>query len=194
MVKARPELFYAFVGTGQVADPAKTYAVAYEDLLKKAEALGEKGEIRELRDVGPPPYSNGQGYAVQRKWSNLFEGADLFIASMFGLSLGAPGYTLPDISDWTDGQSLSAERLIPETTTLEAKALGGDFALPVFVIQGAEDFTTPTSLANSFVNSIRAPTKAFVPIEGGGHFAVFMKSGAFLNELVSRVLPLVREH
>jgi pimeloyl-ACP methyl ester carboxylesterase len=194
MVKARPELFYAFVGTGQVADPAKTYAVAYEDLLKKAEALGEKGAIRELRDVGPPPYSNGQGYAVQRKWSNLFEGADLFIASMFGLSLGAPGYTLRDISDWTDGQSLSAERLIPETTTLEAKALGGDFALPVFVIQGAEDFTTPTSLANSFVNSIRAPTKAFVPIEGGGHFAVFMKSGAFLNELVSRVLPLVREH
>jgi hypothetical protein len=31
---------------------------------------------------------------------------------------------------------------------------------------------------------------AFVPIEGGGHFAVFMKSSAFLDQLVSRVLPL----
>ena len=61
---------------------------------------------------------------------------------------------------------------------------------PFFVIQGAEDFTTPTSLARAFVDSIRAPAKAFVPIEGGGHFAVFMKSSAFLDQLVSRVLPL----
>ena len=41
-------------------------AVAYADLLKKAEALGEQRAIRELRDVWPPPYSDGQGYAVQR--------------------------------------------------------------------------------------------------------------------------------
>src|SRR5215204_3492153 len=37
MAKARPELFSVFVGTGQVADPAKNYAVAYDALLKKAE-------------------------------------------------------------------------------------------------------------------------------------------------------------
>jgi pimeloyl-ACP methyl ester carboxylesterase len=47
MVKARPELFYAFVGTGQVADPATTCAVAYDKLLKKAEALGEERAIRQ---------------------------------------------------------------------------------------------------------------------------------------------------
>jgi pimeloyl-ACP methyl ester carboxylesterase len=189
MVKAKPELFYAFVGTGQVADSTRTYAVAYDELLKKADARA----IRELREVGPPPYADGRGYGVQRKWSNLFEGADSFIYSMLGLAMSAPGYTLRDVSDWFDGQGVSAERLVPETSALDAKALGGDFAVPVFVIQGAEDFTTPTSLANAFVNSIRAPVKAFVPIEGG-HFAVFMKPGAFLDQLVSRVLPLVKEH
>jgi pimeloyl-ACP methyl ester carboxylesterase len=194
MVKARPVLFYAFVGTGQVGDPAKTYAVAYDELLKKAQALGEQRAIRELQEVGPPPYSNGRGYAVQRRWSNRFEGADFFISSMLGFALRAPGYTLRDLTDWFDGQSLSAERLVPQTSALELKALGGDFAVPVFVIQGAHDFTTPTSLARTFVNSIRAPQKAFVSIEGGGHFAVFMKSDAFLNELVSRVLPLVKDH
>jgi pimeloyl-ACP methyl ester carboxylesterase len=192
MVKARPELFYAFVGTGQVADPAKAYTVAYADLLRKAKALGDTRAIRELRDVGPPPYQNGQGYAVQRRWSNLFEGADAFISSMFGFALRAPGSTTRDVNDWIDGQILSAERLVPETRALDAKALGGDFALPVFVIQGAEDFTTPTSLARSFVDGIRAPAKAFVPLEGGGHFAVFMKPAAFLKQLVARVLPLAR--
>ncbi|MEO8450406.1 MAG: alpha/beta hydrolase, partial [Gemmatimonadota bacterium] len=192
MAKARPDLFYAFVGTGQVADPKRNYAVAYDALTKKAEDLGEQTAIRELKEVGPPPYANGRGYAVQRKWSNLFEGADFFISTMIGLALGAPGYSVRDVNDWTDGQILSGERLVPQTSALDPKALGGDFAVPVFIIQGAEDFTTPTSLAREWLNSIRAPSKAFVPIAGGGHFAVFMKPGVFLNELVTHVLPLVK--
>lgn len=194
MVKARPDVFYAFVGTGQVADPVRNYAVAYNALLKKAETLRDPRAIRELKEVGPPPYPTGRGYAVQRKWSNLFEGADFFISSMFGLALAAPGYSLRDINDWVEGQDLSGQRLIPQTSTLDSQKLGGEFALPVFVIQGAEDFTTPTSLARSFLHSLRAPRKAFVAVEGGGHFAVFMKPDVFLKELVARVLPLTTMH
>jgi pimeloyl-ACP methyl ester carboxylesterase len=192
MAKARPDIFYAFVGTGQVADPSRNYAVAYAGLVEKAERVGESRALRELKEVGPPPYSDGRGYAVQRKWSNLFEGADFFLSSTFALAFAAPGYSLRDINDWFEGQGLSAERLVPKTSVLEAKALGGEFALPVFVIQGADDFTTPTSLARSFVDSLQAPHKAFVAVEGGGHFAVFMKADAFLKELVARVLPLIR--
>ncbi len=191
MVKARPELFYAFVGTGQVGDPAASYTVAHRELLKKAEAVHDERAVRELREVGPPPYVDGRGYGVQRRWSNLFEGADAFIASMVGFALTAPGYTLRDVNDWFDGQMVSGERLVGQSSALEARTLAGDFAVPVFVIQGAEDFTTPTSLARSFVDSIRAPAKAFVTIEGG-HFAVFIKPKAFLDQLVPRVLPLTR--
>ena len=190
MAKARPDLFYAFVGTGQVSDEKRNYVVAYDELLKKGRALGEQRAIRELDEVGPPPYSNGRGYAVQRKWSNAFEHADAFIASMVGLALFAPGYTLKDVNDWIDGQGVSAQQLVPQTNALDANVLGGNFAIPVFVIQGAEDFTTPTSLARDFVNSIRAPRKAFVAIEGGGHFAVFTKSDVFVKELALRVRPL----
>jgi pimeloyl-ACP methyl ester carboxylesterase len=143
-----------------------------------------------LRAIGPPPYSDYRGWSVQRKWSNLFEHADLFISGMFGAALSAPGYTLADINDWIAGQDLSARQLIPQITKQDSKALGGRFALPVFVIQGAEDFTTPTSLARTFVASIRAPRKEFVAIPDGGHFAVFMRSDEFLRELRSRVRPL----
>lgn len=62
--------------------------------------------------------------------------------------------------------------------------------IPIFVIQGAEEFTTPPSLARSLVDSIRAPRKAFVTIDGR-HIAVFMQSDAFLEELMARVMPLV---
>ena len=36
MVRIRPDLFYAYVGTGQVADEVKNHSTAYDALLKKA--------------------------------------------------------------------------------------------------------------------------------------------------------------
>ena len=192
MAKARPELFHAFVGTGQVADPARNYAVAYAALVEKASREGNSRAVEELKAVGPPPYKDGKGFAIQRKWSNLFEGADVFLASALGFALLAPGYSPGDINDWFDGQNVSAEHLVPEISALDAKRLGGEFSVPVFVIQGAEDFTTPTSLAKTYLNSLHAPRKAFATIDGAGHFAVFTKQDVFLKELRARVLPLIR--
>ena len=180
MAKAKPNLFHAFVGAGQVGDPGRGYHVAFEALLAKARTAGNARAVRELEEIGPPPYKDGRGYQVQRRWSNLFEGADAFIASMLGLALSAPGYTMRDVNDWIDGQGLSAERLVPQSSALTATALAGRFAVPVFVIQGAEDFTTPTSLAKAFVDGVEAPRKALVTINGG-HFAVFMNSSEFLK-------------
>ena len=62
--------------------------------------------------------------------------------------------------------------------------------MPVFVFQGEHDCSSPTVLAERYVESISAPRKAFVAIPGAGHFAVFMKSDEFLEELVARVRPL----
>src|SRR6266567_5166544 len=67
MVKARPELFYAFVGTGQVADPTRNYAVAYAALVERASREGDSRALQELNEVGPPPYKGGKGFPVQRK-------------------------------------------------------------------------------------------------------------------------------
>ncbi len=191
MAKARPELFYAFVGTGQVADSSRNYTVAYAALLEKASREGNSRALQELNEIGPPPYKDWKGRAVQRKWSNLFEGADVFINSTVGFALAAPGYSVGDINDWLEGQIVSAEHLFAQISALDPKVLAGEFAVPVFVIQGAEDFTTPTSLAKAYVDSLHAPRKAFVTIDGAGHFAVFTKQDAFLKELKVLVLPLV---
>ena len=77
--------------------------------------------------------------------------------------------------------------------SLDPKRLRGEFQVPIVVIQGAEDFTTPTSLARNLVQSLKARRKEFVAIEGG-HFVIFMKPDAFLKELIARVLPLTREY
>jgi pimeloyl-ACP methyl ester carboxylesterase len=194
MAKARPDLFYAYVGTGQVADSARSSSVAYDALLKKAKAVGDQRAIEELSHVGPPPYESSDGSRVQYKWANAFEGADEFLYGTLGLTLVAPGNSVQDINDSVEGQVLSGDRLVPQTKSIGPADLGLEFSIPIFVFQGEQDFTTPTVLAQHYLESIKAPRKAFVPISGGGHFAVFMHSDKFLEELVVRVRPLAVAH
>ena len=171
-------------------DETKNYAAAYDALLRKARATGNQRATDELTKIGPPPYSDGKGYRVQWKWANLFEGADGFLRSTLGLPLIAPGCSVEDINDSTAGQSLSAEQLVPQTRSRGPKELGLKFSVPMFFFQGAEDFTAPTALARDYLAALKAPRKEFVPIQGAGHFAVFMHSDQFLEELVRRVRPL----
>jgi pimeloyl-ACP methyl ester carboxylesterase len=190
MAKERPELFNVYVGTGQVADATKNYSVTFEALLKKAKTLGVPQAIDELTRVGPPPYESSEGYRVQRKWANAFEGADEFLDGTIGLALVAPGNSVQDINDSAEGQMLSGERLWSQLKSVRPADLGLEFSIPMFVFQGDEDFTTSTALARDYLESIKAPRKEFVPIQGGGHFAVFMHSDQFLQELIARVRPL----
>ena len=194
MAGTRPELFYAVVGTGQVADATKNVSANYEALLKKAKAIGDQRAIGELTRVGPPPWSSGDGFRVQHKWANAFEGADQFLDATIGLALVAPGNSVQDINDSGDGQLLSGERLWPQTKAMRPADLGLEFSLPFFVFQGEEDFTTSTTLARQYLESIKAPRKEFVAIKGAGHFAVFVCSNQFLQELVTRVRPLAIGH
>ncbi len=192
MVQSRPDLFYAFVGTGQVAaEFSRSSAVAYAAIVERATRDGNSQALTELQDVGPPPFRDGKGFGVQHKWANLFERADVFLASTLGFALDAPGYSIGDINDWFDGQGVSGDRLAPCLDELNRKLVGGQLDVPVFVIQGAEDYTTPVSLAKAYVDSLRAPLKGFATIEGAGHFAVFTKQDAFLGELRAKVLPLI---
>lgn len=196
MVQARPDLFHAYVGTGQATDEtgSRNYASNFIALRNKALQVHNAQALSELDRVGPPPYKTGEGYQVQRKWSNAFEGADMYLGATIGLALVAPGYSVSDVNDWFDGQILSGDQLVPEMMNHGRKELGTEFGVPVFFFQGAEDFTSSTALAREYFGKITAPHKEFVAIEGGGHFAVFMRPAEFLDELVKRVRPRAKEH
>ena len=70
---------------------------------------------------------------------------------------------MQDMNDSTDGQMLSADRLVPQTKSIGPADLGLEFSMPMFVFQGEEDFTTSTALARDYVGSIRLKSG----VEGG---------------------------
>jgi pimeloyl-ACP methyl ester carboxylesterase len=55
MIRQRPDLLFAYVGTGQVADETRNYAAAYDALLKKAQTTSNQQALDELKSVGPSP-------------------------------------------------------------------------------------------------------------------------------------------
>lgn len=64
-----------------------------------------------------------------------------------------------------------------------------EFDLPFYVIQGRDDHVTSFQGAKDYVARIRAPRKAFIPIDGG-HYACFTDPQEFVGTLREYVRPI----
>lgn len=73
-VQQRPDLFHAFIGTGQMVSVRETDRMFYEDTIAWAERIGDTALARRLREQGPPPYREPWRYAAllsyERQWND----------------------------------------------------------------------------------------------------------------------------
>jgi pimeloyl-ACP methyl ester carboxylesterase len=195
MAKARPDLFYAYVGAGQVVDAREDEKLNYARVLDKANALGDTKAVAELQASGPPPYPAMKALTTQRIWAQAYEHADFYVATEQASSLYAPGYSLFDLYHAIQSIRFTLDTFIGPTMSgpalkVDLKALGPDFAIPMFVFEGPDDYITSPDLAKAYVDTINAPQKDFLMLPAGGHFAVFTHPDSCLAEMNSRVRPL----
>src|SRR5712671_3970115 len=195
MAKARPDLFYAYVGTGQVVNFQRNEAANYRRVLDKARASGNQAAVNELQTSGPPPYRTFQALIAQRKWAATYDGVDEFSAAALASARFAPGYSVRDLLQVVPSIRLMKSRLLGDSldgpfTAVNLESLGLDFSLPLFVFAGPDDYVTSPDLAKAYVDSLAAPHKEFVLLRTGGHFAIYTHTDLFLKELATRVRPL----
>jgi pimeloyl-ACP methyl ester carboxylesterase len=194
MIKARPDLFLAYVGTGQIVDPLQDQRDSYTLALKTAEEAHDERAVADLKAAGMPPYAQGSpAQQILVRWRNACEGAESerFRDARLGFALAAPGYSVHDLDDWLEGRSLSAQLLARQQREFAPRRLQGSFAVPIFVIQGASDCTSPAALAMHWLQDVQAPRKQYLTIEDAGHFAVFVRSDAFLRAMSGVLAPLL---
>ncbi len=195
MAKARPDLFYAYVGTGQIVSEPEGEALVYAQVLNKARARGDTKAISELEKIGPPPYNSQTKLAVQRKWGRAYEPGAQSNLSLACTVLFESSASLQDVRDYVAGVIDSQNHFFGEDmsgpfASVDLRTLGTDFAIPMFVFQGAEDDFTPTRLAKAYVDSITASQKQFIAIPDAGHTALNTRSDEFLRLLDQWVRPL----
>lgn len=198
LVKQRPDLFSAYVGTGQIVDWARQDAEGYRLLLRRARANNDTTMLTELEGIGPPPYKDTATDAIKSKYSGAPTADEQRVmATLFPVVFGriispphdahylAKGLALSDMrAAATAAYDAVREALIH----FDARRLGLDFEVPMFCLQGAEDLMTVNDDVRDYVNELRAPHKELVLFEGCGHSAVFLRD-AFLDKLNRHVRP-----
>jgi len=193
MARLRPELFYAYVGTGQASNMKKSAQAWYAHTLDKARAAKDPQAIDELESIGPPPYRSLGDVATQFRWLGAYAASEDRAAQtslVGGLVLGAPNYSLWDIYNRARGfTQVPTWRLYQEMLATDLAALGTDYSLPIYFFQGADDEVTPPGLAQEYFDAIHAPHKEFVLFAGAGHFVPWTEPDKVLHELVARVRP-----
>lgn len=183
-VQLRPDLFHAFVGTGQPVSWREYFLWMRSFALEKAKAANNTPAIREINALGPfDPQSKEQRGLIER-WRALYmapSDSEFYSAQrrfMNGLEVSARS----EVAARIDGQAFSVRKLIPTILSLDAKEKFSEISVPVFLIHGRDDVLSPPEPARMFVERLRAPAKGFTLIEGG-HCACFTNPMRFLNAL-----------
>jgi pimeloyl-ACP methyl ester carboxylesterase len=192
MVRARPELFSAYVGTGQVVGKEEKEAYLYAAILKKVRAAHDAASLAELERIGAPPYRSQQDLLVERDVSQRYDidSEKNLRSAMTPVVLFAPDFTLFDIYTMARYDNFASNAMYKELIGFDVRNLGSDYAVPMFVFNGDKDAVTPIIFAKAWFDTIRAPKKAFVILKGGGHSAMLTMPDVFLHELVTRVRPI----
>ncbi|HEX8474068.1 MAG TPA: alpha/beta hydrolase [Pyrinomonadaceae bacterium] len=195
MVVRRPELFYAYVGTGQIVDMPRNEEVSYELLLERVRAAGDEKAVRALEGIGRPPYRDFKTWMVKGRLAVKHSppsASGRSLPNVFAAALTAPGYSLKDAYTLFDAFGFSSERLFAELMNYDARRLGTKFEVPFFVLQGDADLQSPAAPAAEYFSSVEAPTKELVVLKGEGHAALLALPGVFLDELLAWVRPLAK--
>jgi pimeloyl-ACP methyl ester carboxylesterase len=75
---------------------------------------------------------------------------------------------------------------------VDLPALGTDFAIPMFFVEGAHDLLATPDVAQRYFDSLTAPQKALVVLEHAGHDPNQDVVDAEYRMLMERILPLTR--
>jgi len=191
MAQRRPDLFHAYVGTGQVADMARNEAESYPLAVQRARASGRGKAVRELQKIGAPPYPAARTWLIKQRWSfDTDPELRAWGKKSLRMLLTAPDMSLRDIYRFNLAFTFYPQPLYEETMRWDARQHGTRFAVPFFLLHGDADQHTLTNLAREYFAAVEAPSKDLALLPGGGHCAVLMQPATFLTELRARLDPL----
>lgn len=192
MANERPDLFSHYFGAGQVVDMADSEPDSYRMLASLLSTAENKGALKMLESVGPPPYREMKKWMVKQRLIVMTSPPppsgtlpDVLTAALF-----TPGYSLKDSIDWYRSFGFSLKELYDEMMTKsDARRDAPNFEIPVCFIQGEQDMQAPLRPLTEYVDALSAPSKELIVLSGEGHTTLLSAPEVFLEELTRRVSP-----
>ena len=201
LVKRYPELFHAYIGTGQVISVYENESVGYEHALESAREQNNLEAIEALKGIAPYPHPETgtlDTRDVLRHWQRelglSLAGKKQWFMEMLEAGLVSPDYSLLDINLLFNIPREHRITKIPAMATMidefDLWELGPDFEVPVVFLLGRLDWQVPSVIAKRYFDAVKAPYKKFIWFEESAHSPPTEEKEKFVEALVSEVLPL----
>ncbi|WP_368565698.1 alpha/beta fold hydrolase [Pseudoxanthomonas sp. UTMC 1351] len=195
----RPDLFHAYVGVGQVINTRENERVSYQYGLAQAKARGNAEALRELESIGPYPGDQPitrERIIIARKWPQFYGGLTAFREDStyyFRAPRLSPDYDDRDRCAINQGSVFTLDKLMAEFLEVDFTGVR-QFPIPVVMLMGRHDYTTPSEPTARWMEQVTAPYKQAVWFERSAHMAPWEEPGKTLVSLLEYVRPLAVEH
>lgn len=192
----RPDLFYAYIGIGQVINTRVNEQVSFEYAMSQAEKFKNDTALAELRAIAPYPGNQPitrERIITARKWAQYYGGLSAYRSEsmyFFNGPLLSPEYERKDIAAIDDGNVFTLWRVLPEFLEVDMKPVK-KFPIPVFMFMGRHDYTTPSEPTAAWLKAVSAPLKKGVWFEHSSHMIPWEEPGKVLVELRECLRPVV---
>ena len=182
MVTERPDLYKAYVGTGQIASWAESVQSLFDFMKMKAIESKDSLLLDELSKIGTPdPKNAGQFFHFTRSRRKYLDAADTSWFATLKKEAGSLGKQ--ELNNLDSGMRFSGRVLLPYQLEEHLSTQSLNFRLPYLVVQGNDDLFTPTEPVKNYFDKITAPRKKLVIIESAGHFAFVTNKERFIGEI-----------
>jgi len=193
MVQRAPELFAAYVGTGQCGSWRANIQAQFDFLLARARAANDRKRVEQLEAIGKPDPTDAEKYFSWWSMRNPYMSPDdeKWFTQLRQIAQSDPQeFTQEYLKMFGDGMLYSGRHLVGAMLATELPTTARTFKVAFFVIQGRDDMVAPTSVAVAYFNVVEAPQKKLILIDHAGHFALVTHSEEFAAALVQFVRPL----
>ena len=191
----RPDLFYAYVGIGQVINTRDNERISFDYGLAQAKAHGNAPAIKELESIAPYPGDQPitrERIIIARKWAQFYGGLSAYRESsdyFFNAPLLSPEYDARDVCAIDQGNVFTLGRVLPEFLNVDFRNIHS-LSIPVVMFMGRNDYTTPSAPTDSWLSKVKAPYKQGVWFERSAHMIPWEEPGKTVVSLLQYVRPL----
>jgi pimeloyl-ACP methyl ester carboxylesterase len=191
----RPDLFYAYVGIGQVINTKDNERISFDYALEQAKAHQNDTAIKELESIAPYPGDQPitrERIIIARKWPQFYGGLSAYRETSkyyFNAPLLSPEYGDADVTAINKGNMFTLGRILPEFLEVDFTHVHS-FPIPVVMFMGRHDYTTPAMPTSLWLSKVKAPYKQAVWFERSAHMIPWEEPGKMLVNMLKYVRPL----
>lgn len=194
----RPDLFYAYVGIGQVINTRVNEQVSFDYAMRTAREKHNEAAVAEMQTIAPYPGDKPitrDRIITARKWAQYYGGLSAFRSESgyyFNAPMLSPEYDAAAVAAIDKGSMLTLGTVIDEFLNVDFQPVK-KFPIPIVMFMGRHDYTTPSEPAAAWLDKLSAPYKKGVWFEHSSHLVPFEEPGKTLVSLLEFVRPLAHD-